>query len=91
MSKARRRRGRPKVRSDEETRAIILDAARSELVITGSGRMSSVARRAGVSSKTLYRLILSKTALLEAAARAMRRGRRSSASPAKPHHDRYPG
>jgi AcrR family transcriptional regulator len=65
---ARRGRGRPQVRSDEATRAIILDAARREFASSGyaATNMESVARRAGISTKTLYRLIPNKAALFEA-------------------------
>jgi AcrR family transcriptional regulator len=66
-SEARRGRGRPQARPDEETRAIILDAARAEIRSTGyaATSMESVARRAGVSTKTLYRLIPNKAAMFE--------------------------
>ena len=65
---ARRGRGRPQARSDEETRAIILEAARKEFSSSGYAvtSMDAVARRAGVSTKTLYRLIPNKAALFEA-------------------------
>ena len=55
----RRGRGRPQARSDEETRAVIYDAARNEFAGSGyaATSMESVAKRAGVSTKTLYRLI----------------------------------
>jgi AcrR family transcriptional regulator len=64
----RRGRGRPQARCDEETRAVILDAARHEFASSGyaATNMESVARRAGVSTKTLYRLIPTKAALFEA-------------------------
>jgi AcrR family transcriptional regulator len=64
----RRCRGRPQARPDEETRAILLDAARQEFASSGfaASSMESVARRAGVSTKTLYRLIPNKAALFEA-------------------------
>src|SRR6516162_2806642 len=63
-----RGRGRPQIRSDEETRAIIFDAARSEFAHAGyaATSMENVARRAGVSTKTLYRLVPNKAALFEA-------------------------
>ncbi len=63
-----RGRGRPQLRSDEETRAVIVEAARSEFATSGyaTTSMESVARRAGVSTKTLYRLIPNKGALFEA-------------------------
>jgi AcrR family transcriptional regulator len=64
----RRSRGRPQLRSDEETRAIIFDAARHEFAASGfaTSSMDSVARRAGISTKTLYRLVPNKAALFEA-------------------------
>jgi AcrR family transcriptional regulator len=63
-----RSRGRPQLRSDEETRALILQAARSEFAASGYATtgMESVARRAGISTKTLYRLVPNKAALFEA-------------------------
>jgi AcrR family transcriptional regulator len=65
---ARRGRGRPQLRSDEETRTIILEAARYEFSHTGyaATAMENVARRAGVSTKTLYRLFPNKAAVFEA-------------------------
>jgi AcrR family transcriptional regulator len=64
---APRSRGRPRARTDEETRAVILDAARAEFASSGyAATMDSVARRAGVSTRTLYRLIPTKAALFEA-------------------------
>jgi AcrR family transcriptional regulator len=63
----RRCRGRPQVRPDDETRQIIYEAARH--VFAGGGyaatSMEAVARRAGVSTKTLYRLIPNKASLFE--------------------------
>jgi len=66
-SPERRLRGRPQLRSDDETRKIIYEAARHEFVANGfaATSMEGVARRAGVSTKTLYRLIPSKPALFE--------------------------
>ena len=66
-SEARRSRGRPQARSDEETRAIILDAARKEFSSGGyaATNMEAVARRAGVSTRTLYRIVPNKAALFE--------------------------
>jgi AcrR family transcriptional regulator len=63
----RRCRGRPQVRPDDETRAIIYEAARHEFAGNGFAATSieSVARRAGVSTKTLYRLIPNKASLFE--------------------------
>jgi AcrR family transcriptional regulator len=63
-----RGRGRPQRRSDEETRAIIFENARHEFAANGyaTTSMEAVARRAGVSTKTLYRLVPNKAALFEA-------------------------
>jgi AcrR family transcriptional regulator len=63
----RRRRGRPQVRPDDETRQLIYEAARHEFAGRGYAATSigTVARRAGVSTKTLYRLIPNKAALFE--------------------------
>ena len=67
-AEVRRGRGRPQARCDDDTRAIIFDAARLEFAASGYAATSieSVARRAGVSTKTLYRLIPNKAALFEA-------------------------
>jgi AcrR family transcriptional regulator len=67
-AEVRRGRGRPQARCDEETRALISEAARSEFAARGyaATNMEGVARRAGVSTKTLYRLIPNKAALFEA-------------------------
>ena len=67
-AEAPRGRGRPPVRSDDETRAIILEAARAEFATSGysATSMEQVARRASVSTKTLYRLLPNKAALFEA-------------------------
>jgi AcrR family transcriptional regulator len=66
-AEVRRGRGRPQARCDEETRGLISDAARSEFAAKGyaATSMESVARRAGVSTKTLYRLIPNKATLFE--------------------------
>jgi AcrR family transcriptional regulator len=63
----RRYRGRPQVRPDHETRGLIYEAARHEFVANGyaATSMESVARSAGISTKTLYRLIPTKAALFE--------------------------
>ncbi len=68
VNEERRGRGRPQARPDEETRTVILDAARQEFASSGYAGtgMESVARRAGVSTKTLYRLLPNKAALFEA-------------------------
>ena len=64
----RRDRGRPQLRPDDETRQIIYEAARHEFAAGGYAATSTetVARRAGVSTKTLYRLIPNKETLFEA-------------------------
>jgi AcrR family transcriptional regulator len=63
----RRCRGRPQVRPDDQTRGIIYKAARHEFAGSGyaATSMETVARAAGVSTKTLYRLIPNKAALFE--------------------------
>jgi AcrR family transcriptional regulator len=63
----RRCRGRPQIRSDDETRQLIYEAARHEFAGSGyaATSMETVARRAGVSTKTLYRLIPNKAALFD--------------------------
>jgi AcrR family transcriptional regulator len=67
-STARRYRGRPQLRPDDETRQIIYEAARHEFAANGYAATSTetVARRAGISTKTLYRLVPNKAALFEA-------------------------
>jgi AcrR family transcriptional regulator len=66
-AEVRRGRGRPQARCDEDTRALIFEAARHEFAASGyaATSMDSVARRAGISTKTLYRLIPNKAALFE--------------------------
>ena len=63
----KRCRGRPQVRPDDETRRMIYEAARHEFAGNGYAATSieTVARRAGVSTKTLYRLIPNKATLFE--------------------------
>jgi len=63
-----RGRGRPQLRSDDETRAIIFEIARHEFASNGyaATSMDNVARSAGMSTKTLYRLVPNKAALFEA-------------------------
>src|SRR5882672_1918035 len=63
----RRDRGRPQLRPDDETRQIIYEAARHEFAAGGYAATSTetVARRAGVSTRTLYRLVPNKAALFE--------------------------
>jgi len=63
-----RPRGRPPVRDDEETKQIVLDAARHTFAVEGYAATSTeeLARSAGISTKTLYRLFPGKAALFEA-------------------------
>jgi AcrR family transcriptional regulator len=63
----RRCRGRPQVRPDDETRQVIYEAARHAFAGDGyaATSMEAVARRAGVSTRTLYRLIPNKASLFE--------------------------
>jgi AcrR family transcriptional regulator len=63
----RRCRGRPQVRPDDETRAMIYDAARHAFAAGGyaATSMEALARLAGVSTKTLYRLVPNKATLFE--------------------------
>jgi AcrR family transcriptional regulator len=67
IASERRDRGRPQARPDDDTRKIIFEAARHAFAETGfsATSMDAVARRAGVSTKTLYRLLPSKAALFE--------------------------
>jgi AcrR family transcriptional regulator len=67
ITQDRRCRGRPQVRPDEETRRIIYEAARHEFAGSGYAAtcMEAVARRAGVSTKTVYRLVPNKASLFE--------------------------
>lgn len=66
-SQDRRCRGRPQVRPDDETRQIIYEAARHAFADGGyaATSMEAVARGAGVSTKTLYRLIPNKASLFD--------------------------
>src|ERR1700726_1793668 len=67
ITQDRRCRRRPQVRPDEETRRIIYEAARHEFAGSGYAAtcMEAVARRAGVSTKTVYRLVPNKASLFE--------------------------
>lgn len=64
---SKRPRGRPQIRPDEETRQLILQAAREEFHASGyaGASMGRVAERAGVSTKTMYRLIPTKAELFQ--------------------------
>jgi AcrR family transcriptional regulator len=61
----RRPRGRPQLRPDGETRRLLIQAAGEEFRAYGyaGSVIGAVARRAGVSTKTLYRLIPTKADL----------------------------
>ncbi|MBR0829235.1 TetR/AcrR family transcriptional regulator [Bradyrhizobium manausense] len=63
-----RPRGRPQLRSDDETRKIVFDTARHAFAANGFAATSTeeLARGAGISTKTLYRLFPNKAALFEA-------------------------
>jgi AcrR family transcriptional regulator len=67
-----RGRGRPPLRSDAETLKLIVEAARQEFPIGGyaGASMSAIAARAGVSTKTLYRLVPTKAELFRLAVRS---------------------
>ena len=62
---ASRPRGRPPIRSDDDTRRLILGAAAHEFQANGYAAtcMNDVAQSAGISTKTLYRLIPTKAEL----------------------------
>ena len=62
----RRPRGRPPIRSDEETRHLLIESAGKEFETNGYAGtcMADVAERAGVSTKTVYRLFPNKADLL---------------------------
>src|SRR6516225_514459 len=62
----RRPRGRPPVRSDEETRHCVIEAAGQEFETNGYAGtcMNAIAERAGISTKTVYRLFPNKAELL---------------------------
>jgi AcrR family transcriptional regulator len=64
---ARRPRGRPQIRPDAETLALIVEAARQEFLAIGyaATTMSAVAERAGTSTKTVYRLVPNKSELFK--------------------------
>jgi AcrR family transcriptional regulator len=62
---ARRPRGRPQVRTDDETLRIIIAAAREAFMTHGfaATNMAAVAHKAGISTKTMYRLTPTKVEL----------------------------
>jgi AcrR family transcriptional regulator len=61
----RRPRGRPQIRPDTETQRLMIEAAALEFQANGyaAASMVAVAQRAGVSTKTMYRLIQTKEEL----------------------------
>jgi len=61
----KRPRGRPQLRSDDDTRELIVEAAAREFQANGYAgtSMGFVAQHAGVSTKTLYRLVPTKADL----------------------------
>jgi AcrR family transcriptional regulator len=58
----KRSRGRPQLRCDDDTRALVLEAANQQFQESGyaSASMSAIAQAAGISTKTLYRLFPAK-------------------------------
>ena len=64
----KRPRGRPQIRCDDDTRQLIVEAAAKEFQAKGYAAtcIGDVAQRAGVSTRTLYRLIPTKAALFRA-------------------------
>jgi AcrR family transcriptional regulator len=63
----KRSRGRPQIRPDEETLHVLVEAATAEFRENGFAgtTMGNVAQRAGISTKTMYRLIPCKADLFE--------------------------
>lgn len=63
----KRCRGRPQVRPDEETLHLLVEAATAEFQANGyaATTMGNVAQRAGISTKTMYRLVPCKADLFE--------------------------
>jgi AcrR family transcriptional regulator len=66
-SDRRRGRGRPQNRCDEETLRVIIEAAQQEFLTHGYANtgMVAVAQKAGISTKTLYRLVPNKAELFK--------------------------
>lgn len=64
----KRPRGRPQVRCDDDTRAIVLSSARKRFLEAGyaSSCINDIAQDAGVSTKTVYRLFESKGEIFNA-------------------------
>ncbi|WP_131855263.1 TetR/AcrR family transcriptional regulator [Bosea sp. BK604] len=67
----RRSRGRPQIRSGEDTMCLVVDAADHEFQANGYAgtNIKSVSERAGISTKTLYKLVPTKAELFEAVIR----------------------
>ncbi|MDO6963110.1 TetR/AcrR family transcriptional regulator [Rhizobium alvei] len=65
LPKTPRRRGRPKLRTDEQILAIIINAAFGRVLKNGYGgtHMDDIALDCGISKRTLYRLVPSKQEL----------------------------
>ncbi|KRD72021.1 TetR/AcrR family transcriptional regulator [Ensifer sp. Root278] len=65
--KSARSRGRPQVRSDDETRKVIILAAERQFCDLGyeTANINVIAQNSGVSTKTLYRLFPTKADLFE--------------------------
>jgi len=65
LQSERRSRGRPQIRSDDETRHLIVEAASQAFQGQryAGACMGDVAQAAGISTKTLYRLIPTKAEL----------------------------
>ena len=61
----KRSRGRPQVRCDDDTRAVIIEAANRQFHESGhaAASIAAIAQEAGVSTKTLYRLFPTKADL----------------------------
>ena len=73
----RRPRGRPQIRPDSETHRLVIEAARQEFQANGyaATSMGAVARRAGVSTRTVYRLIPTKATPAELRGEALFNGK----------------
>ncbi|KIN72390.1 TetR/AcrR family transcriptional regulator [Sulfitobacter guttiformis] len=65
MTKEKRSRGRPTVRTEQETRALLLTAAADVFLSEGYAGTSieAVARRAGMSTRTIYKTVSNKASL----------------------------
>jgi AcrR family transcriptional regulator len=63
----KRGRGRPPVRSEEETRRLLIEAASEEFQSKGfaAAAMGSISQRASVSTRTIYQLVSTKAELFE--------------------------